>query len=52
MKKAFVVNDATGQGWRAYPITCPACGEDSYRELFKLVKSRCDPRRPTDTFVK
>ena len=52
MKEPFVVNDATGRGWRAYPITCPACGEDSYRELFKLVKSRCDPRRPTDTFVK
>ena len=52
MKETFVVSDHTERSWRAEHISCPVCREDKYRELFKLVKSRCKPKRPADSFVK
>lgn len=50
--KYFTVKDHIGQDWKASYISCPVCNSNSYRELFKLIKSRCNPQRPVDTFVK
>lgn len=52
MKKSFIINDLTGCGWRARFIRCPVCEGDCYQKLFKLVKAKCNPRRPADIFVR
>ncbi len=52
MNKSFVEKDHAGRSWHAQSILCPLCDSDHHRELFKLVKSKCIPQRPADTFVK
>lgn len=52
MKNTHNVYDNAGNIWQANHLSCPVCSGCRYRELFKLVKSKCNPKRPEDTFVK
>lgn len=52
MNNTYIAYDSAGNAWKANTIACPLCKSDNYREIFKLVKSRCNPKRPDDIFVK
>ena len=44
--------DAHNNPWEGRIISCPLCGGKKYKVLFKLIKKRCNPQRPADTFVR